>query len=116
MGIFGFLTGDKSDGGLTSKEVEVGKDYKYLAEYADRRYKGYTNCRTLKRKAEDKSKGAKKHDYNMMFDAGRRKRALFFVRTDTRRAKDDHDIIGRKDDHRLRRVLHALKPGFSVKL
>ena len=82
MGIFSFLTGDKSDGGLTSKEVEVGKDYKYLAEYADRRYKGYTNCRTLKRKVVDKSKGAKKHDYNMMFDAGRQKRALFLVRTD----------------------------------
>jgi hypothetical protein len=34
-------------------------------------------CRTLKRKAAYKSKGAKKHDYNMMFDAGRDKRALF---------------------------------------
>ena len=82
MGIFSFLTGDKSDGWLTSKDVEVGKDYKYLEEYADRRYKGYTNCRTLKRKVADKRKGAKKHDYNMMFDAGLQKRALFFVRTD----------------------------------
>ena len=82
MGIFSFLTGNKSDDGMTSKDVVVGKRYRYLAEYADRRYKGYTNCRTLKRKAADKSKGAKKHDYNMMFDAGRDKRALFFVRTD----------------------------------
>jgi hypothetical protein len=82
MGIFSFLTGDNSDGGLTSKDVEVGKDYKYLAEYADRRYKGYTNCRTLKRKVADKRKGAKKHDYNMIFDAGRQKRAWFLVRTD----------------------------------
>jgi hypothetical protein len=82
MGIFSFLTGNKSDNGMTSKDVVVGRKYRYLAEYADRRYKGYTNCRTLKRKAADKSKGAKKHDYNMIFDAGRDKRALFFVRTD----------------------------------
>ena len=82
MGIFSFITGDKSDGRLTSKDVEVGKRYRYLAEYADRRRKGFTNCRTLKRKVADKSKGAKRHDYNMMFDAGRQKRALFFVRTD----------------------------------
>ena len=82
MGIFSFLIGDKSDGGMTSKDIEVGKRYRYLAEYADRRRKGVTNCRTLKRKVADKSKGAKKHDYNMMFDAGRQKRALFFVRTD----------------------------------
>lgn len=81
MGIFSFLT-DKSDDGMTSQDVVVGHKYRYLAEYADRRRKGYTNCRTLKRKAADKSKGAKKHDYNMMFDAGRDKRALFFVRTD----------------------------------
>lgn len=82
MGIFSFITGNKLDDGMTSKDVVVGKRYRYLAEYADRRYKGYTNCRTLKRKVADKSKGAKKHDYNMMFDAGRDKRALFFVRTD----------------------------------
>ena len=82
MGIFSFLTGDKWDDGMTSKDVVVGHKYRYLAEYADRRYKGYTNCRTLKRKVVDKSKGAKKHDYNMMFDAGRDKRALFFVRTE----------------------------------
>jgi hypothetical protein len=82
MGIFSFLTVDKLDGGMTSKDVVVGKRYRYLAEYADRRRKGVTNCRTLKRKVADKSKGAKKYDYNLMFDAGRDKRALFFVRTD----------------------------------
>jgi hypothetical protein len=83
MGVFSFLTGNKwDDGGMTSKDIEVGKRYRYLEEYADRRRKGFTNCRTLKRKAVDKSKGAKKHDYNLMFDAGRQKRALFFVRTD----------------------------------
>ena len=83
MGIFSFLTGNEwADDGMTSNDVEVGKRYRYLAEYADRRRKGFTNCRTLKRKVADKSKGAKRHDYNLMFDAGREKRALFFVRTD----------------------------------
>jgi len=82
MGIFSFLTGDKLDDGVTSKDVVVGRKYRYLAEYADRRRKGVTNCRTLKRKVADRSKGAKNHDYNLVFDAGRQKRALFFVRTD----------------------------------
>ena len=82
MGIFSFLTDDNLDSGMTSKDIEVGKRYRYLAGYADRRRKGVTNCRTLKRKIADKSKGAKKYDYNLMFDAGRDKRALFFVRTD----------------------------------
>ena len=82
MGIFSFLTGDKSDDGMTSKDIEVGKRYRYLAEYADRRRKGYTNCRTLKRKVKSKNIKAKRHDFDMMFDAGRQKRALFFVRTD----------------------------------
>lgn len=82
MGIFSFLTGNKSDGGMTSKDVEVGKRYRYLAEYADRRRKGYTSCRTLKRKVKSKCMKAKRHDFDMMFDAGRDKRALFFVRTD----------------------------------
>ena len=82
MGIFSFLTGDKSDGWLTSNDVEVGKDYKYLAEYADRRRKGVTSCRTLKRKVKSKYMKAKRHDFDMMFDAGRDKRALFFVRTE----------------------------------
>ena len=82
MGIFSFLTGNKSDDGMTSKDVVVGHKYRYLAEYADRRYKGYTNCRTLKRKVKSKYIKAKRHDFDMMFDAGRDKRALFFVRTD----------------------------------
>lgn len=59
---------------VSSKDIKVGKDYKYLA---DRRI---TNCRTLKRKVATSNK--KKHDYNMMFDAGNDVRALFFVRTD----------------------------------
>lgn len=62
---------------VSSKDIKVGKDYKYLAEYADRRL---TNCRTLKRKVAASNK--KKHDYNLMFDAGNDVRALFFVRTD----------------------------------
>jgi hypothetical protein len=82
MGIFSFLTGDKSDGWLTSKDVEVGKDYKYLAEYADRRRNGVTSCRTLKRKVKSKYIKAKRHDFDMRFDMGGDKRALFFVRTD----------------------------------
>jgi hypothetical protein len=81
MGLFSFITGNELDG-ITSKDVVVGKRYKYFAEYADRRRKGVTKCRTLKRKKLDKSKGAKKYDYNLMFDAGHKKRALFFVRTD----------------------------------
>ena len=83
MGLFSFLTGNKLDDldGMTSKDVVVGKRYKYFAEYADRRRKGFTKCRTLKRKELDKSKSAKKYDYNLVFDAGRKKRALFFVRT-----------------------------------
>ena len=53
--------------------MTVGKDYKYVAEYADRRRrKGVTSCRTLKRKVKSRSKGAKKHehDFDMMFDMG----------------------------------------------
>lgn len=44
MGIFDLFRG--SNGWITSKDVEVGKDYKYMAEYADRRRKGVTSCRT----------------------------------------------------------------------
>jgi hypothetical protein len=82
MGIFDLFVSTPKPGWVTSKEVEVGKDYKYIAEYADRRRKGVTSCRTLKRKVKSKSKGAKKHDFDMRFDMGGDKRALFFVRTD----------------------------------
>ena len=81
MGIFDLFGSTPKPGWVTSKEVEVGKDYKYVAEYADRRRKGVTSCRTLKRKIKSKSKGAKKHDFDMMFDMGGNNRALFFVRT-----------------------------------
>jgi hypothetical protein len=80
MGIFDLFSGSK--GWLTSKDVEVGKDYKYIAEYADRRRKGVTSCRTLKRKVKSKYIKAKRHDFDMQFDMGGDKRALFFVRTD----------------------------------
>ena len=80
MGIFDLFNGSK--GWLTSKDVEVGKDYKYMAEYADRRRKGVTSCRTLKRKAKSKYIKAKRHDFDMWFDMGGDKRDLFFVRTD----------------------------------
>ena len=80
MGIFDLFNGSK--GWLTSKDVEVGKDYKYMAEYADRRRKGVTSCRTLKRKVKSKYMKAKRHDFDMQFDMGGDKRALFFVRTD----------------------------------
>jgi hypothetical protein len=82
MGIFSFIRGDSEPGWVSSKEIEVGKDYKYLAEYADRRRKGITNCRTLKRKVQSKSKGAKRHDFDTVFEADKNVRALFFVRTD----------------------------------
>ena len=81
MGIFSFFRGSEPRlGWVSSKDVKVGKDYKYLAEYADRRHKGITNCRTLKRKVASKQK---KHDYDydLVFDNDA-KRALFFVRTD----------------------------------
>ena len=80
MGIFDLFGVSKE--WLTSKDVEVGKDYKYVAEYADRRRKGVTSCRTLKRKVKSKGKGAKRHDFDMRFDMGGDKRALFFVRTE----------------------------------
>ena len=32
MGIFSFLTGNKSDDGMTSQDVVVGKRYRYLAD------------------------------------------------------------------------------------
>ena len=83
MGIFSFFRGSEPRlGWVSSKDVKVGKDYKYLAEYADRRRKGITNCRTLKRKVASKYGRAKKHDYDLMFDADNDVRALFFVRTD----------------------------------
>jgi hypothetical protein len=82
MGILSFIRGKSEPGWVSSKELEVGKDYKYLAEYADRRRKGITSCRTLKRKVRSKSKGAKVHDFDMRFDADKNVRALFFVRTD----------------------------------
>lgn len=86
MGIFDLFRGSNgsngSNGWMTSKDVEVGKDYKYMAEYADRRRKGVTSCRTLKRKAKSKYIKAKKHDFDMWFDMGGDKRDLFFVRTD----------------------------------
>jgi hypothetical protein len=81
MGIFSFFRGSEP-GWVSSKDIKVGKDYKYLAEYADRRRKGITNCRTLKRKVASKYGRTKKHDYDLMFDAGNDVRALFFVRTD----------------------------------
>ena len=80
MGIFRFFRGSEP-GWVSSKDIKVGKDYKYLAEYADRRRKGITNCRTLKRKVASKASNKKKHDYDLMFDAGNDVRALFFVRT-----------------------------------
>ena len=82
MGIFDLFGSTPKPDWVTSKEVEVGKDYKYVAEYADRRRKGVTSCRTLKRKVKSKVKGAKKHDFDMRFDMGGNNRALFFVRTD----------------------------------
>jgi hypothetical protein len=81
MGIFDLFRGS-NDGWMTSKDLEVGKDYKYMAEYADRRRKGVTSCRTLKRKAKSKYMKAKRHDFDMWFDMGGDKRDLFFVRTD----------------------------------
>ena len=57
MGIFDLFGSTPKPDWVTSKEVEVGKDYKYVAEYADRRRKGVTSCRTLKRKVKSKSKG-----------------------------------------------------------
>ena len=82
MGIFSFIRGQSEPGWVSSKELEVGKDYKYLAEYADRRRKGITSCRTLKRKVRSKYVKAKRHDFDMWFDMGGDKRALFFVLTD----------------------------------
>lgn len=84
MGLFDLFRGSNgsNDGWMTSKDVVVGKDYKYMAEYADRRRKGVTSCRTLKRKAKSKYIKAKRHDFDMWFDMGGDKRALFFVRTD----------------------------------
>ena len=82
MGILSFF-GQKSEADwVSSNELEVGKDYKYLAEYADRRRKGITNCRTLKRKVRAKHGRHKKHDFDLVFDADKNVRALFFVRTD----------------------------------
>ena len=81
MGIFDLFR-VSNDGWMTSKDLEVGKDYKYMAEYADRRRKGITSCRTLKRKAKSKYMKAKRHDFDMWFDMGGDKRDLFFVRTD----------------------------------
>ena len=82
MGIFSFIRGKSEPGWVSSNEIEVGKDYKYLAEYADRRRKGITSCRTLKRKVRSKYIKAKRHDFDMWFDMGGDKRDLFFVRTD----------------------------------
>jgi len=82
MGIFSFIRGDSEPGWVSSNEIEVGKDYKYLAEYADRRRKGITSCRTLKRKVKSKYIKAKRHDFDLRFDADKNVRALFFVRTD----------------------------------
>jgi len=82
MGIFSFIRGNSEPGWVSSNEIEVGKDYKYLAEYADRRRKGITSCRTLKRKVRSKYIKAKRHDFDLRFDMGGDKRALFFVRTD----------------------------------
>jgi len=82
MGILSFFRGQSEPGWVSSKEIEVGKDYKYLAEYADRRRKGITNCRTLKRKVPAKLGRKKKHDFDLVFDTDKNVRALFFVRTD----------------------------------
>ena len=99
MGIFSFFHGSDPEW-VSSKDIEVGKDYKYLAEYADRRRKGITNCRTLKRKVASKQKKQKKHDYDLMFDAGNDVRALFFVRTDKPIFKSCKRRRGRQS-HRL---------------
>ena len=82
MGILSFFRDQSEPDWVSSKEIKVGKDYKYLAEYADRRRKGITNCRTLKRKAPAKFGRKKKHDFDLVFDADKNVRALFFVRTD----------------------------------
>lgn len=82
MGLFSFLTGNEFDDGITSKDIVVGKRYKYVAEYADRRRKGVTSCRTLKRKVKSKYIKAKRHDFDLQFDMGGDKRAYFLVRTD----------------------------------
>ena len=82
MGIFSFIRGNSEPGWVSSNELEVGKDYKYVAEYADRRRKGVTSCRTLKRKVPAKFGRKKKHDFDLAFDADKNVRALFFVRTD----------------------------------
>ena len=84
MGVFDLFRGSNgsNDGWITAKDVVVGKDYKYMAEYADRRRRGVTSCRTLKRKAKSKYIKAKRHDFDMWFDMGGDKRDLFFVRTD----------------------------------
>ncbi len=82
MGIFSFFRGQSEPSWVSSKEIEVGKDYKYLAEYADRRRKGITNCRTLKRKVPAKLGRKKEHDFDLVFDTDKNVRALFFVRTD----------------------------------
>ena len=82
MGIFSFIRGQSEPGWVSSKELEVGKDYKYVAEYADRRRKGITSCRTLKRKVRAKQGRRRKHDFDLVFDADKNVRALFFVRTD----------------------------------
>ena len=82
MGILSFFRDKSEPGWVSSKELEVGKDYKYLAEYADRRRKGITSCRTLKRKVPAKFGPHKKHDFDLVFDADKNVRALFFVRTD----------------------------------
>ena len=82
MGIFSFIRGQSDPGWVSSKDIEVGKDYKYLAEYADRRRKGITSCRTLKRKVRGRCGRRRKHDFDLAFDADKNVRALFFVRTD----------------------------------
>jgi hypothetical protein len=83
MGIFDLFNGSK--GWLTSKDVEVGKDYKYMAEYADRRRKGVTSCRTLKRKVKSKYMKAKRHDFDMQFDMGGGISGRYFLCERTRR-------------------------------
>ena len=84
MGVFDLFRGSNgsNDGWITAKDVVVGKDYKYIAEYADRRRKGVTSCRTLKRKVRAKQGRRRKHDFDLVFDADKNVRALFFVRTD----------------------------------
>ena len=82
MGIFSFIRGNSEPDWVSSNELEVGKDYKYVAEYADRRRKGITSCRTLKRKVRAKQGRRRKHDFDLVFDADKNVRALFFVRTD----------------------------------